>query len=111
MSRRGSMTMPDRDSRSMTRKLALPSSSARTTSTLNTGESAEERDGREQNPDGDENHDDRAAVEDHLCRDALRGRHTKVGEQVAQAVREVEESERDEHQQVELHQRVADHVG
>src|SRR2546423_3151985 len=110
MSRKGSITRPTPLSVSATRKLALPSSGAGIASTVYI---ALERDGRrgQENVDRQKDDEDGAAVEDDLGRNALGGRHAEVDEQVAEAVREVEEGHRDQDEQIELHDRVADDVG
>src|SRR6267143_5570725 len=106
MSRRGSMTRPTPCSSSMTAKLALPSSGAGIASTVNISE----RDGGEEHPDRDERDEDRTAVKDDLCGHALGGVDTEVDQQVAQAMREMKERQRDQHQQVELDKRIAKHA-
>src|SRR5437763_2572197 len=108
MSRIGSITMPSPRSGSATTKLALPSSGARTTSTVNIRLAKLDRNGREEDVDRGQRHHGRAAVEDHLRGDALRGGDAEVDEQVAQAMGEVKERKRDQDEQVELHQRVAE---
>src|SRR5258708_34685447 len=110
MSRSGSMTSPTPRSVSATRKLALPSSDAGIASTVYIG-SAADRDGRQENPDRDQGDQDRSAVEDDLRGHAPRGLQAQVDQQVADAVREVEERHRDEDQQGELDDRVAEGGG
>src|SRR5260370_11977859 len=110
MSRSGSMTSPTPRSVSATRKLALPSSDAGIASTVYIG-SAADRDGRQENPDRDQGDQDRSAVEDDLRGHAPRGLQAQVDQQVADAVREVEERHRDEDQQVELDDRLAEGGG
>src|SRR5712664_271902 len=108
MSRRGSMTRPTPWSSSKTAKLALPSSGAGIASTVNIALTQSDRNGRQKNPDGDQRDHDRTAVKDDLSGQALCGMQAKVDEQVAQAVREVKERRRDEHQQVQLDDGVAE---
>src|SRR5260370_12635291 len=110
MSRSGSMTSPTPRSVSATRKLELPSSGAGIASTVYTALAAD-RDGRQENPDRDQGDQDRPAVEDDLRGQASRGLQAQVDQQVADAVREVEERHRDEDQQVELDDRVAEGAG
>src|SRR5713226_8533294 len=106
MSRRGSMTRPTPCSSSKTAKLALPSSPAGIASTVNISE----RDGGEEHPDRDERDHHCAAVKDNLRGHALGVVHAKVNQQIAAAVREMEERHRDQHQQVELDDWVAEHT-
>src|SRR6267143_7150593 len=107
MSRRGSMTRPTPCSSSKTAKLALPSSGAGIASTVNMSLPKSNGDGREKHPDRDERDHHGAAVEDGLRGHALRRVHPEVDQQVAQAVREVEERDRDQHQQVKLDDGIA----
>src|SRR5712692_1544544 len=69
-----------------------------------------DRSGRQQHPDRDRRDHDRAAVKDHLRRQRPGCGHPEIDQEVAQPVREVEERERDEGEQVELHDRVAQDV-
>src|SRR5690348_10567858 len=108
MSRSGSMTTPTPWASSNATKLALPSSGAGTASTVYMGSLAAERRCRQQDPDGDERHHHRAAVKDGLRRHAPRRMHAEVDQQVPQPVREVKERKHDQHQDVELHQRIAE---
>src|SRR5258708_22727564 len=110
MSRSGSMTSPTPRSVSATRKLALPSSDAGIASTVYIG-SAADRDGRQENPDRDQGDQDRSAVEDDLRGHAPRGLQAQVDQQEADAVREVQERHRDEDEQGELDDRVAEGGG
>src|SRR5579864_4809893 len=110
MSRRGSMTRPTPRSASATRKLVLPSSGAGTASTVNIALAERERRRGQEDVDGEEHDHDRATVEDGLRREALGSRDAEVDQQVAQAVREVEERHGDEDQQVELDDGVAEHA-
>src|ERR1044072_1554845 len=113
------MTMATWRSVSATRKLALPSSGAGIASTVymplrrfapppySVGRSLErDRGGREQNVDRQQRDGDRSAVEKDLRGTPLRSVHSEVDDQVAQPVREVEERNRDQHEQVELDDRV-----
>src|SRR2546430_17137114 len=102
MSRIGSITMPAPCSGSATTKLALPSSGARTTSTVNIPLAELDRDGREEDVDRDQRHHDGAAVEDHLRGDALRGGNAEADGQGAQPKGEVEEKKRDQDEQGQL---------
>src|SRR5487761_829614 len=103
------MTRATPRSRSATTKLALPSSGAGTASTVNTAASPQQRDrrGRQEHVDGEQRHQDRAPVKDHLRHQGLGRREAEVDQQVAQSMCEVEEGQRDQNQQVELHDRVA----
>src|SRR2546430_7669067 len=105
MSRIGSITMPVPCSGSATTKLALPSSGARTTSTVNIPLVELDRDGREEDVDRDQRHHDGAAVEDHLRGDALRGGNAEVDEQVAQPMGEGEERKREKEEQERVDRR------
>src|ERR1700680_1860035 len=107
MSRTGSMTTATRRSGSATRKLALPSSGARIVSTVNMRRSPQRyRRRRQEHPHGEQRHRHRAPIEDHLRRHTFGCRHAEIDQQVAQPVREMEEREGDEDEQVELHDRV-----
>src|ERR1700674_1398691 len=93
-------------SRSATRKLALPSSGARNDSTVNTRRSPEgQRSRRHEQPHRDQGHGNRTPIEDDLRQDALRRRHAEIDQQVTEPVREMEEREGDQGEQVELHDR------
>src|SRR2546430_9037869 len=110
MSRSGSMTRPTPRSWSATRKLELPSSEAGTASTVYTSLAQRDGRGREEDVDRDQRDRDRAAVEKRLRGHALGGVESEVDEEVAQAVREMEERKGDQDEQIELDQRVAEHV-
>src|SRR5947208_9023692 len=103
------MTSPMPRSVSATRKLALPSSPAGTASTVYMSLPDLDRDCREENPDGDQCDHDRSAVGNDLRGHALRRFHTEVGEQVADPVGDVEERNGDQHEKVQLHDRIAEH--
>src|SRR6202165_333884 len=108
MSRKGSMTTASRRAGSARRKLALPSSGARIASTVNTRRSPQgDRGGRQKHPHGNQRHRHRAPVEDDLRRRAFGSRHAEIDQQVAQTVREMKERQGDQHEQVQLHDRVA----
>src|SRR5205807_5654850 len=109
ISRSGSMTRPTPRSVSATTKLVLPSSGAGIASTVYMG-SAADRNRRQKDPDRDERDHDRTAVEDDLCGHALAGFETEVDEEIANAVREVKERRRDQDQQVELDDRIAEGI-
>src|ERR671923_588398 len=105
MSRMGSITTACSPLAST--KLAFPSSDARTPSTEYTALEGKRR-GRQEDVDGQQRDRDRAAVEHRLRRNCARGAHAEVDQEVAQAVREMEERHRDQDEQVELHDRVAE---
>src|SRR6266581_3590347 len=109
MSRRGSMTRPTPLSVSATRKLVLPSSPAGTASTVYMSLRQRDRHCREEDPDGDQRDDNRPAVEDGLRRHTLGCMHAEVHEEITQPMREMEERHRDQHQEVKLDDRVAEH--
>src|SRR4029077_19629963 len=109
MSRKGSMTTPTPRSVSATTKLVFPSSGAGTASTVYKA-LVEERCGRQQDPERYQSHDPGAAVKDHLRRHAFGRAHSDVDQEIAQPVGVVEEREREQDEEVELDQRVAQHV-
>src|SRR5205814_10679506 len=108
MSRSGSMTRPTPRSGSATRKLELPSSEAGIASTVYTSLAEGDGRGRDEDVDRDQRDRHRAAVEKRLRGHALGRVEAEVDEQVAQAVREMEEREGDQDEKVELDQRVAE---
>src|SRR5579859_2225034 len=108
-SRVGSTTTPMPRSASTMRKLAFPSSGAGSASTVNIHLSPyRHRSRRQQDPDRDERDQHCTAVENHLRGRALGGRDAQVDEQVAQSVGEVKEGQRDQHEQVQLHDGIAE---
>src|SRR5438445_1855023 len=109
MSRSGSTTRPTPRSVSATRKLVLPSSPAGTASTVYMSLAELERYCRQENPDSDQSDCDSTAVGNDLRGHAFRRFHTEVGEQVANAVGDVKERHRDQHEQVELDDGIAEH--
>src|SRR5579864_2963325 len=110
MSRSGSMTTPTPRSVSATRKLVFPSSGAGMASIVNIRLAQRDRHCREEDPDRDQGDHDGAAVKDRLGGHALCRRHPEVDQQVAQPVREMEEGNRDQDQQVELDYGVAENA-
>src|SRR5689334_18074273 len=108
MSRIGSTTTPTPRSGSETTKLALPSSPARTTSTLNTDLAEGDRVRRQKDPDRDEGDRNRAAVEHDLRWHGPGRLQPEVDEQIAKTVGEMEERHGDEHKEVQLDDRVAE---
>src|SRR5690242_2079557 len=109
MSRNGSMTTATPCSVSATTKLVFPSSGAGTASTVYIA-LAEERCGRQQDPERDQRHDAGAAVKDHLRGGAPSRAHSQIDQEIAEPVGEVEEREREQDKQVELDQRIPQHV-
>src|SRR5207247_55797 len=85
---------------SATRKLELPSSEAGTASTVYTSLAERDGRGREEDVDRDQRDRHRAAVEKRLRGHALGGVESEVDEEVAQAVREMEERKGDLDEQV-----------
>src|SRR6267143_3899407 len=109
MSRSGSTTRPTPRSGSATTKLALPNSPAGTASTVYMSLTELDRHCRQENPDRDQSDDHRSAVGNDLRGHALRRFHTEVGEQVSDPVGDVKERHCDQHEQVELDDRIAEH--
>src|SRR5207237_1555385 len=89
--------------------LALPRWPAGPACTLYMSLPELDRDCRQQNPDADQCDQDSSAVGDDLRGHALSGFYAEVGEQVANPVGDMKERHRDQHQQVELHDRIAEH--